>query len=73
MPKIIPLHYIITKDFINPNTMVALLIKICVISTLFVFSIFLIDELVYKYPNTKFGKWWRNNVVGQVPSDDENF
>lgn len=53
--------------------MVALLIKICVISTLFVFSIFLIDELVYKYPNTKFSKWWRNNVVGSIPEDEENF
>lgn len=73
MQKTIQLHYTITKDFINPNTMVALLIKICVISTLFVFSIFLIDELVYKYPNTKFSKWWRNNVVGSIPEDEENF
>lgn len=53
--------------------MVALLIKICVISTLFVFSMFLIEELVYKYPNTKFSKWWRKYVVGSVPEDDENF
>lgn len=53
--------------------MVSLLIKICVISTLFVFSMFLIEELVYKYPNTKFSKWWRNNVVGEVPPEDENF
>lgn len=73
MQKIIQLHYTIIKDFINPNTMVALLIKICIISTLFVFSIFLIDELVYKYPNTKFSKWWRNNVVGSIPEDEENF
>ena len=73
MQKTIRLRCTITKDFINPNTMVALLIKICVISTLFVFSIFLIDELVYKYPNTKFSKWWRNNVVGSVPEDEENF
>lgn len=73
MQKTIQLLCTITKDFINPNTMVALLIKICVISTLFVFSIFLIDELVYKCPNTKFSKWWRNNVVGSVPEDEENF
>ncbi len=46
-----------------------LLIKICVVSTLFVFSVFLIDEVVLKYPNTKFSKWWRY-VVGQVPPDD---
>lgn len=73
MPKTIQLHYIITKDFINPNTMVALLIKICIISTLFVFSMFLTEELVYKYPNTKFSKWWRKYVVGVIPEDDENF
>ncbi len=53
--------------------MVMLLIKICVASTLLVFSIFLIDELVYKYPNNKFARWWRNHIVGAVPEDDENF
>ena len=31
------------------------------------------DRIVSNRPKSKFGKWWRNNIIMQVHSDDEQF